>query len=157
MLSKKAMGKRFGLLAALVAALVIACAGVVVAQSSTADSGYENPNAVTTPGAGAQSASDSASNVTVTTTGVPNGNFETGDFTHWNGANQIQGSGDWFVYEGTESPLSGFNIAAPPARELCCDYRSGRSWLSRPLQEHKTRPWDEARAIVLPLLPQSRW
>jgi hypothetical protein len=114
MLSKKAMGKRFGLLAALVAALVIACAGVVVAQSSTADSGYENPNAVTTPGAGAQSASDSASNVTVTTTGVPNGNFETGDFTHWNGANQIQGSGDWFVYEGTESPLSGFNIAAPP-------------------------------------------
>ena len=83
MLSMEAMGKRFGLLAALVAALVIAFAGVVVAQGSTTDAGYENPNAVTTPGAGTQSASDSASNVTVQTTGVPNGNFETGDFTYW--------------------------------------------------------------------------
>jgi putative acetyltransferase len=43
-----------------------------------------------------------------------NGNFETGEFTHWNGANQINGSGDWFVYEGTISPLSDHNIAAPP-------------------------------------------
>ena len=60
----------------------------------------------TTTGAVAQSASETASDVTVTTIGVPNGGFETGDFTHWNGANQIQGSGDWFVYEGTESPLS---------------------------------------------------
>ena len=68
----------------------------------------------TTTGAVAQSASETASNVTVTTIGVPNGGFETGDFTHWNGANQISGSGDWFVYEGTESPLSGFRIAAPP-------------------------------------------
>ena len=68
----------------------------------------------TTTGAVAQSASETASDVTVTTIGVPNGGFETGDFTHWNGANQIQGSGDWFVYEGTESPLSGFRIAAPP-------------------------------------------
>jgi hypothetical protein len=68
----------------------------------------------TTTGAVAQSASDSASNVTVTTIGVPNGGFETGDFTHWNGANQISGSGDWFVYEGAESPLSAFRIAAPP-------------------------------------------
>ena len=48
MLSKRAMGKRFGLLAALVGALLIACAGVVVAQSSTTDAGYENPNPVTT-------------------------------------------------------------------------------------------------------------
>ena len=68
----------------------------------------------TTTGAVAQSASETASDVTVTTIGVPNGGFETGDFTHWNGANQISGSGDWFVYEGTESPLSGFRIAAPP-------------------------------------------
>jgi hypothetical protein len=43
-LSKKAIGKRFGLLAALVAGLVIACAGVVVAQSSsTANAGYGKP------------------------------------------------------------------------------------------------------------------
>jgi hypothetical protein len=68
----------------------------------------------TTTGAVAQSASETASDVTVTTIGVPNGGFETGDFTHWNGANQISGSSDWFVYEGTESPLSGFRIAAPP-------------------------------------------
>jgi hypothetical protein len=114
MLSMKALGKRFGLLAALVAALLIACTGVVVAQSSAADAGYENPNPVTTPTDATQSASDSASNVTVTTIGVPNGNFETGDFQHWNGANQISGSGDWFVYSGTTSPLSGFTIAAPP-------------------------------------------
>jgi hypothetical protein len=114
MLSKKALGKRFGLLAALVAALLIACAGVVVAQSSTTDAGYENPNAVTTPGAAAQNASETASDVTVTTIGIPNGGFESGDFTNWNGANQIQGEGDWFVYEGTTSPLSGITIAAPP-------------------------------------------
>jgi hypothetical protein len=48
MLSKKAIGRRFGLLAAFVAALLIACTGVVLAQSSssssssTANSGYEN-------------------------------------------------------------------------------------------------------------------
>jgi hypothetical protein len=86
---------------------------VVLAQSSTADAGYENPNPVATPSAPV-SDSSTASDVTVSTVGVPNGNFETGDFTHWNGANQINGSGDWFVYEGTESPLSGFTIAAPP-------------------------------------------
>jgi hypothetical protein len=91
MLSKRAMGKRFGLLAALVGALLIACTGVVVAQSST-----------------------TASNVTVEAIGVPNGGFETGDFTGWNVRNQIDGSGDWFVYSGTLSPLSGFDIAAPP-------------------------------------------
>jgi hypothetical protein len=47
MLSKKAIGRRFGLLAAFVAALLIAWTGVVLAQSSsssssTANSGYEN-------------------------------------------------------------------------------------------------------------------
>jgi hypothetical protein len=46
MLSKKAIGRRFGLLAAFVAALLIACTVVVLAQSSssssTANSGYEN-------------------------------------------------------------------------------------------------------------------
>jgi hypothetical protein len=112
-LSKKAFGKRFGLLAALVAALVIACAGVVVAQSSTPNGGYENPNPVTTPSDPVSDGSTD-SDVSVTTVGVPNGNFETGDFQHWNVANQPGGSGDWFVYSGTKSPLSGFTIAAPP-------------------------------------------
>src|SRR5215217_8064390 len=112
MLSKRAMGKRFGLLAALVGALLIACTGVVVAQSSTTDAGYENPNPVTTTADA--SGSETASNVTVEAIGVPNGGFETGDFTGWNVRNQIDGSGDWFVYSGTLSPLSGFTIAAPP-------------------------------------------
>lgn len=115
MLSTKAMGKRFGLLAALVGALLIACSGVVVAQSSTADAGYVNPNPVTRTSAPVSDGS-TASDVTVTTVGVPNGNFETGDFQNWNVANNQQGDeeGDWFVYEGTTSPLSGFEIAAPP-------------------------------------------
>jgi hypothetical protein len=113
MLSMKAMCKRFGLLAALVAALVIACAGVVVAQSSTADAGYENPNPVTTPSDPVSNGSTD-SDVSVTAIGVPNGGFETSNFNNWNVANQISGSGDWFVYSGTESPMSGFNIAAPP-------------------------------------------
>jgi hypothetical protein len=116
MLSMKAMGKRFGLLAALVGALLIACAGVVVAQSSTTDAGYENPNSVTTTPSAPVSDSSTASDVTVTTVGVPNGGFETGDFEHWNVANNRPGDveGDWFVYEGTTSPLTGFEIAAPP-------------------------------------------
>jgi hypothetical protein len=113
MLSMKALGKRFGLLAALVGALLIACAGVVVAQSSTPNAGYENPNPVTTT-PGDATGSETASSVTVETIGVPNGDFETGNFQHWNVANQPGGSGDWFVYSGTTSPLSGFNIAAPP-------------------------------------------
>jgi hypothetical protein len=112
MLSMKAMGKRFGLLAALVGALVIACTGVVVAQSSTTDAGYENPNPVTTTGDAP--GSETASNVTAEAIGVPNGGFETGNFTNWNVANQPGGSGDWFVYSGTTSPLSAFTIAAPP-------------------------------------------
>jgi hypothetical protein len=114
MLSMKALGKRFGLLTALVGALMIACTGVVVAQSTTATSGYENPNPVTTT-PGDATGSETASSVTVETIGIPkNGDFETGAFQHWNVANQPGGEGDWFVYSGTTSPLSGFNIAAPP-------------------------------------------
>jgi hypothetical protein len=45
---------------------------------------------------------------------VANGSFETGDFTGWTVANQAGGSGDWFVYTGTTSPLSGFTIAPAP-------------------------------------------
>jgi hypothetical protein len=112
MLSMKALGKRFGLLAALVAALVIACTGVVVAQSSAADAGYGNPNAGTGPSNA--TGSETASNISVITTRVLNGGFERGNFTHWNVANKRGGSGDWFVYSGTESPLSGSLIAAPP-------------------------------------------
>ncbi len=125
MLSMKAMGKRFGLLAAIVAALLIACTGVVVAQSSTTDAGYENPNPGTTPTDPPQSGSDTASNVTVTTIGVPNGDFETGDFTHWNVANQPGGGGDWFVYSGTKSPLTGKPLAAPPQGDFAATTDQG--------------------------------
>src|SRR5262245_47193349 len=45
---------------------------------------------------------------------IVNGGFETGDFTGWTVVNQPGGSGDWFVYSGTDSPLSHFSIAAPP-------------------------------------------
>jgi hypothetical protein len=45
---------------------------------------------------------------------VTNGGFETGNFTGWTVVNQAGGSGNWFVYTGTTSPLSGFTIAAPP-------------------------------------------
>jgi hypothetical protein len=45
---------------------------------------------------------------------VVNGGFETGSFTGWTVADQAGGSGSWFVYTGTTSPLSGFTIAAPP-------------------------------------------
>jgi hypothetical protein len=113
MLSMKAIGKRFGLLAALVGALLIACTGVVVAQSSTTDAGFENPNGVTTT-TGDATGSETASDVTVESIGVPNGGFESGDFTDWNVRNQRGSAGDWFVYTGTTSPLSGLSIAAPP-------------------------------------------
>lgn len=90
MLSKKGMGKRFGLLAALLAALMIACTGVVLAQSSTASS-------------------------VSAATKVKNGGFETGDFSGWRRANWPVSSGNWFVYRGTTSPLDTVsNLAAPP-------------------------------------------
>ena len=122
--SKKAIGKRFGLLTALVAALLIGCAGVVAAQSSsssTANAGYEKPDAVTTPSEGTQAAAAPVSNgssgegdVSLASIIGPNGGFENGNFKGWTRANQSGGSGNWFVYSGTLSPLSGFNIAAPP-------------------------------------------
>jgi hypothetical protein len=43
-----------------------------------------------------------------------NGGFETGNFSGWTVVNQSGGSGDWFVYTGTTSPLSGFTIATTP-------------------------------------------
>ena len=45
---------------------------------------------------------------------IVNGGFETGSFTGWTVANQPGGSGDWFVYTGTSTPLNGFPVAAPP-------------------------------------------
>jgi hypothetical protein len=45
---------------------------------------------------------------------VVNGGFETGNFTGWTVVNQSGGSGNWFVYTGTTSPLSGFTITPPP-------------------------------------------
>lgn len=45
---------------------------------------------------------------------IDNDGFETGDFTGWTVIDQADGSGSWFVYSGTVSPLSGSTIAAPP-------------------------------------------
>jgi hypothetical protein len=45
---------------------------------------------------------------------VANGGFETGTFAGWTVVNQPGGSGDWFVYTGTSTPLNGFPVAAPP-------------------------------------------
>ncbi len=57
--------------------------------------------------------------VTVMALAVPaqamtNGGFETGDFSGWTVADQAGGSGSWFVYSGTTTPINGFTIAAPP-------------------------------------------
>jgi hypothetical protein len=129
-LSMKAIGKRFSLLAALVAALLIGCAGVLAAQSSssTANAGYEKPIAVTglpsdscEESDGGPLSNDTASSSEVSVAArVPNGGFETGNFSGWSRANQrIEGGeGNWFVYSGTQSPLSGSPIAAPPRGEF---------------------------------------
>lgn len=45
---------------------------------------------------------------------VVNGGFETGDFTGWQEQDQTGGSGSWYVYTGTSSPLSHHMIPAPP-------------------------------------------
>ena len=88
MRSKKALGRRFGLLAAFVAALLIACTGVVLAQSSssTANAGYGNTT-VTPSDATQAGAADPVSNVSSATGDVSaearalNSNFETGDLS----------------------------------------------------------------------------
>jgi hypothetical protein len=121
MLSKKALGRRFGLLAAFVAALLIACTGVVLAQSSssTDNAGYRNttvtPSDTTQAGAAEPLSSVSSTTGDVSAAArVPNGGFATGDFSRWNRANQSSSNGNWFVYSGTTSPKSDFPIAAPP-------------------------------------------
>ena len=45
---------------------------------------------------------------------VVNGGFETGTFAGWTVVNEAGGSGNWFVYNGTTSPLSAFTIPSPP-------------------------------------------
>jgi hypothetical protein len=122
MLSKKALGRRFGLLAALVAALLIACTGVVLAQSSssTANAGY-GETTVRPSDATQAGAAEPVSNVSSATGDVSaearvlNSDFETGDISRWTPANQPIGLVNWFVYSGTTSPLSGHKIAAPPS------------------------------------------
>jgi hypothetical protein len=119
-LSKKAIGKRFGLLAAFVAALLIACTGVVLAQSSSSTPNASYGNTTVTPNDVDQTSA--TAKVTSATGGISaaadvrNGGFETGDFSGWSRANRRFGDeiGNWRVYEGTTSPLSEFIIAAPP-------------------------------------------
>jgi len=46
---------------------------------------------------------------------INNGGFETGNFAGWSVSNQALGSGSWFVYAGTVSPLQLFTIPGPSA------------------------------------------
>jgi hypothetical protein len=121
MVLKKDIGKRFGLLATLVTAVVIATTGVALAQSSTANALYESSHSVTTPsdaaqgGAGQLSNGTSAASDVSAATRLPNGGFESGDFGGWTRISEVGGNGDWFVYSGRRSPLSRHTIAAPPS------------------------------------------
>lgn len=45
---------------------------------------------------------------------VANGGFESGTLAGWTVVNEAGGSGNWFNYSGTSSPLSGSTIPAPP-------------------------------------------
>jgi hypothetical protein len=45
---------------------------------------------------------------------VGNGGFETGDLGSWTVVDQPGSGGSWFNYTGTNSPVSGSTIAAPP-------------------------------------------
>jgi hypothetical protein len=122
-LPKKAIGKRFGLLSALVAALVIACAGVVFAQTSSSATypGYEKPTQ--SPGSAAadhqatNGSTAAAGDVSIALKGVPNGGFENGSFgSTWKRANQKlrDNRGNWYIYSDTQSPLNQFVIPPPP-------------------------------------------
>ena len=116
-LSKKGVGKRLGLLAALVGALVIACTGVVLAQGSAANSGFGGASPATASDTDQPSPAANGSSVTTDVSAaanVKNGNFETGNFTGWNRVNKEGGSGSWFVYSTNTSPVSNNPIAVPP-------------------------------------------
>ncbi|HVY54722.1 MAG TPA: IPTL-CTERM sorting domain-containing protein, partial [Thermodesulfobacteriota bacterium] len=45
---------------------------------------------------------------------IQNGSFETGDFTGWTVINEQGGGGNWFVYSGTLTPISGITVLPPP-------------------------------------------
>ena len=121
MVLKKAIGKRFGLLATLVTAVVIATTGVALAQGSTANALYESSHPVTMPsdavqgGAGPIRNGTSAASDVSAATRLPNSGFESGDFGGWTRINEVGSSGEWFVYSGRKSPLSAHTIAAPPS------------------------------------------
>ncbi len=67
-----------------------------------------SPESEFTPGSTGQSAPISP------LVSLLNGDFETGSFTGWTVANQAGSSGTWYVYSGTVSPYSGYQVAAPP-------------------------------------------
>ena len=116
-LSKKGVGKRLGLLAALVGALVIACTGVVLAQGSATNSGFGEASPAIPGDTNQTSTAANGSSVTTDVSAaarVTNGGFETGNFTGWSRVNQEGGSGSWFVYSTNTSPLSNNPIAVPP-------------------------------------------
>jgi hypothetical protein len=114
-LPKKAFRRRLSLLAALVAALVMGCTGVVLAQGSATHSGFGGNNSAApsdTDRANSTSNVSSATSDISATAKVTNGRFETGNLTGWQRASL--GSGSWFAYTGTTSPLSAHTIKAPP-------------------------------------------
>ena len=45
---------------------------------------------------------------------IRNGSFETGDFHAWDTINEFDGSGDWFIYSGTSTPINSFTVLPPP-------------------------------------------
>lgn len=112
LMPKKAVGRRLGLLLTLVAALLMACSGVVLAQSTTNPAYPQNANP-TTP-SNAPKASSSLVPDASPAASVNNGDFETGDFNGWTVVNQPGSGGNWFVYSGNKSPLNGIDIAPPP-------------------------------------------
>jgi hypothetical protein len=113
LMSKKAVGRRLGLLLTLGAALLMACSGVVLAQSTTPTYQKTATNPAT-PSNTAKADSSSSLPSASPAASVSNGDFETGNFNGWTVVNQPGSGGDWFVYSGTTSPLVGAPIAAPP-------------------------------------------
>jgi hypothetical protein len=117
LIPKKAIRRRLGLLLTLGAALLLACSGVVLAQSTTP--AYQTTTNPATPSNAAKADSSSLPSASPAARGtkgnrVTNGNFETGNLNGWTVVNQPGSGGDWFAYSGTTSPLTSNPIAPPP-------------------------------------------
>jgi adhesin HecA-like repeat protein len=108
---RKVIGRRLGLLLSLVAALLVATSGVVLAQSTPPT--YQKTVNPSTPSNVSKTGTSSVPNASPAAS-VNNGNFETGNLNGWTVVNQTGGGGAWFAYSGTTSPLNSLPIAPPP-------------------------------------------